>query len=156
VGISLWKLFIYSSRSFVNRRLGEFLKELDLTEGRSTGIPTIQEGLQRNGSPRATFETDEDRRVLWVTIPIQPDYFESLDSSDTNQNDISSKQDINDKEIQLLELLEQEPTITLVKAAEKLGWKETLVKYYVASLKKKKMLSRNGTSHNGVWVVSKD
>ena len=73
-----------------------------------------------------------------------------------NQNDISSKQDINDKEIQLLELLEQEPTITLVKAAEKLGWKETLVKYYVASLKKKKMLSRNGTSHNGVWVVSKD
>ena len=55
-----------------------------------------------------------------------------------------------------LELLEQEPTITLVKAAEKLGWKETLVKYYVASLKKKKMLSRNGTSHNGVWVVSKD
>lgn len=152
----------FKSKMYRNRRLGEFLKELDLTEGRSTGIPTIQEGLQRNGSPRATFETDEDRRVLWVTIPIQPDYFESLDSldsldsSDTNQNDISSKQDINDKEIQLLELLEQEPTITLVKAAEKLGWKETLVKYYVASLKKKKMLSRNGTSHNGVWVVSKD
>lgn len=103
----------FKSKMYRNRRLGEFLKELDLTEGRSTGIPTIQEGLQRNGSPRATFETDEDRRVLWVTIPIQPDYFESLDSldsldsSDTNQNDISSKQDINDKEIQLLELLEQ-------------------------------------------------
>ncbi|MBE6059756.1 MAG: hypothetical protein E7215_06240 [Clostridium sulfidigenes] len=46
--------------------------------------------------------------------------------------------------------------ITLVKAAKKLGWKESLVKYYVASLKKKKMLSRNGTSHNGTWVVSKD
>lgn len=41
-----------------NRRLGEFLKELDLTEGRSTGIPTIQDGLVKNGSPRATFETD--------------------------------------------------------------------------------------------------
>jgi len=36
-----------------NRRLGEFLKELDFTEGHSTGIPTIQEGLQRNGSPRS-------------------------------------------------------------------------------------------------------
>lgn len=28
--------------------------------------------------------------------------------------------------------------ITLVKAAKKLGWKESLVKYYVASLKKRK------------------
>ena len=27
------------SRRFRNRRLGEFLKELDLTEGRATGIP---------------------------------------------------------------------------------------------------------------------
>ena len=29
------------SRRYRNRRLGEFLKELDLTEGRATGIPTI-------------------------------------------------------------------------------------------------------------------
>lgn len=27
------------SRRFRNRRLGEFLKALDLTEGRATGIP---------------------------------------------------------------------------------------------------------------------
>jgi hypothetical protein len=30
------------SRRYRNRRLGEFLKELDLTEGRATGIPTVQ------------------------------------------------------------------------------------------------------------------
>ena len=30
------------SRRYRNRRLGDFLKELDLTEGRSTGVPTIQ------------------------------------------------------------------------------------------------------------------
>lgn len=30
------------SRRYTNRHLGEFLKELDLTEGRATGIPTIQ------------------------------------------------------------------------------------------------------------------
>ncbi|WP_254304416.1 hypothetical protein [Bacteroides uniformis] len=27
----------------------DFLKELDLTEGRCTGIPTIQDGLAKNG-----------------------------------------------------------------------------------------------------------
>ena len=55
---------------FRNRRLGDFLKELDLTEGRSTGVPTIQEKLADNGSPRATFETTEDRLTFLIHIPI--------------------------------------------------------------------------------------
>ena len=41
------------SRRYRNRRLGEFLKELEFTEGRATGIPTIQDELQANGSPEA-------------------------------------------------------------------------------------------------------
>ena len=53
-----------------NRRLGDFLKELDLTEGRSTGVPTIQEKLSANGSPRATFETTEDRLTFLIHIPV--------------------------------------------------------------------------------------
>ncbi len=56
------------SRYYRNRRLGEFLKELSLTEGRNTGIPTIQRELARNGSPAATFETDEDRLSFLVRI----------------------------------------------------------------------------------------
>lgn len=44
-----------------NRRTGEFLKELDLTEGRSPGIPKILKVMQENGSPAIEFETDEER-----------------------------------------------------------------------------------------------
>ena len=40
----------FVSRHYRNRRLGEFLKELDLSEGHSSGIPTIQEELEKNGS----------------------------------------------------------------------------------------------------------
>ena len=36
----------------------------------------------KNGSPRATFETDVDRQVLWVTIPIQPDYYKGVRDDD--------------------------------------------------------------------------
>lgn len=50
-------------------RLGEYLKELDMTEGRSTGIPTIQNVLENNGSPRVTVVTDEDRTFFRITIP---------------------------------------------------------------------------------------
>lgn len=58
------------SRRYRNRRLGDFLKELDLTEGRSTGIPTIQTALKENGSPRAIITTDDNRTFIDVFIPI--------------------------------------------------------------------------------------
>ena len=45
-----------------------------MTEGKPTGIPTIQEELRDNGSPKATFETDDERRAVTVEIPIHPDF----------------------------------------------------------------------------------
>lgn len=62
----------FISRYYRNRRLGKFLKELDLSEGHSTGIPTIQDELEKNGSPRAEFFTDDDRRATRIRIPIHP------------------------------------------------------------------------------------
>ena len=62
----------FRSRYYRNRRLGEFLHELDLCEGHCTGIPTIQEELEKNGSPAAVFDTDSDRQSICVTIPIHP------------------------------------------------------------------------------------
>ena len=44
-----------------NRRIGEFLKELKLTEGRNTGIPKIKRALKNNGSKEPEFETNETR-----------------------------------------------------------------------------------------------
>ncbi len=58
------------SRRYRNRRLGDFLKEMDLTEGRSTGIPTVQDELQKNGSPRASIETNDERSFINVFVPI--------------------------------------------------------------------------------------
>jgi ATP-dependent DNA helicase RecG len=62
------------SRRYRNRRIGEFLKELDLTEGRATGIPKIQKALKANGSPAPKFSTDEERSAFVATIRIHPDF----------------------------------------------------------------------------------
>ena len=78
----------FRTRVYRNRRLGEFLKELHLSEGHSTGIPTIQDELVRNGSPRAIFETDEERRGLCVHIPIHPDFLKDVDNSTLKEVDI--------------------------------------------------------------------
>lgn len=61
------------ARRYRNRRLGDFLKELGLTEGRATGIPTIQKHLKLNGSNPAVIETDDDRTYFLLTIPCRED-----------------------------------------------------------------------------------
>lgn len=83
----------FVSRYYRNRRLGEFLKELELSEGHSTGIPTMQEALERNGSPKATFHTDSDRRATRVRIPIHPEFLgEDIgESSEENGDEFGRK-----------------------------------------------------------------
>lgn len=59
------------ARKYRNRRIGEFFKELDLSEKQSTGIQTILNELKKNGSPLPEFETDSDRNYLETTIKIR-------------------------------------------------------------------------------------
>ena len=60
----------FVSRRYRNRRIGEFLKELDMTEGRGTGIPKILREIKKNGSPLPIFHTDDDRTFLTVQFSI--------------------------------------------------------------------------------------
>ena len=69
---SLKEAKVLKTRRYKNRRLGDFLKELELTEGRATGIPTIQRELKNNGSPAAIIETDADRTYFLIEIPCHP------------------------------------------------------------------------------------
>ncbi len=61
------------ARRYRNRRIGEFLKELDLTEGRCTGIPTIRTAMAENGSPPPKFSTDEGRTYFLTELPVHPE-----------------------------------------------------------------------------------
>ena len=60
------------ARIYRNRRIGDFLKELRLIEGRNTGFPNAFAALERNGSGQPRFEMDEARGYLSVVIPVHP------------------------------------------------------------------------------------
>ena len=60
-------------RRYRNRRIGEFLKELELTEGRSTGVPKIFRAMSQNGSPPPEFDFDEDYSYFMVRLPVHPE-----------------------------------------------------------------------------------
>lgn len=68
------------ARRYRNRRIGEFLKELEFTEGRSTGIPKIIHAMQANGSPPPEFEFDEDHSYFMVRLPVHPAALEVAES----------------------------------------------------------------------------
>ena len=62
------------ARKYRNRRIGDFLKELRLTEGRGTGIPKIIRAMKINGSPTPIFDTDDNLSYFLTTLPIHPNW----------------------------------------------------------------------------------
>ncbi|MBI9069723.1 MAG: putative DNA binding domain-containing protein [Salinivirgaceae bacterium] len=62
------------AREYRNRRIGDFLKELRLTEGRGTGFPTIYNAMAANGSPAPVFSTDDNSTHVLVTLTVHPAY----------------------------------------------------------------------------------
>lgn len=65
------------ARTYRNRRVGDFFKELKLTEGRASGFPTIYDGMERNGSPKPVFKTDDDFSYFLSVLPINPMFVEA-------------------------------------------------------------------------------
>jgi len=62
------------SRNYRNRRIGDFLKELNLTEGRGTGFPIIYQKMKQNGSPEPIFETDDQHTNFLSILPVHPEF----------------------------------------------------------------------------------
>lgn len=77
------KQFNMRTRRYRNRRIGDFLKELHLIEGRNTGIPTAIKAIKGNGSPLPTFLTDEDRTFFSVILQIHKAFINNEDSENS-------------------------------------------------------------------------
>ncbi len=145
-------------RRYRNRRLGDFLKELELTEGKATGIPLIRKALRENGSPDPVFDTDDDRSFFEVQFLIHADFegemiIPDFDKEKTTQikSLILSK---NAKAI--INLIGKNANITIVDMAEEIGITTRAVEKNIAQLKKYNVIERVGTQQSGYWKISKE
>lgn len=156
------------SRRYRNRRLGDFLKELDLTEGRSTGVPTIQAKLAENGSPRAIFETTEDRLTFLVTIPVhegccersETDVFgsethhESSERKDSSSETVSKSSERKRKSSErILDLIKNKPTISAAEIAMEIDMSSRGVEKQIKKLRETGIIKRNGADFGGYWEI---
>ncbi|MDO5483139.1 MAG: ATP-binding protein [Bacteroidaceae bacterium] len=161
---------ILVSRRYRNRRLGEYLKELDMTEGRSTGIPTIQNVLENNGSPRATVVTDEDRTFFRITIPcheaagnIITDIAHKDGSLKASKRGVlktglqsgleSALQTAPKSALKILEQIHINPQYTLTELAKQTGYSRSWVAETMKRLQEQGIIKRIGSDKTGHWEI---
>lgn len=152
------KSYRVTNRRYRNRRIGEFLKELHLTEGRNTGFRKILNALERNGSPKPEFETDEEHSYFITRIFVR-EGFESEKLSDERnfiqQNERSLSEVLSEvlnkaeyeKVLPLIEYLETYETITPKEAEELTGKSAATARRYLKILVESGVLSVSGNTN---------
>lgn len=161
------------ARRYRNRRLGDFLKELDLSEGRATGIPTIQDELRKNGSHLARIETDDERSYFLLEIPcregfemtkvlsksrLKPKSEPKSEPKGEPKGEPKSEPKRGRKGEQrtlkmVLDLIARKPSITTIELMEKSGKSRTTIQKCIRTLKENHCIVRVGANKGGYWEV---
>ncbi len=152
------------ARRYRNRRLGDFLKELELSEGRATGIPTIQDELRKNGSLPARIETDENRTYFLIEIPCRDGFQDISEPKSEPKSEIKNllltrkKSELSGKLRTLktiLDLISESPKINTITLVERSGKSRTTIQKSIKTLKECGFIQRNGNNREGYWVIIK-
>ena len=174
------RTFKVKSRRYRNRRIGEFLKELHLTEGRNTGFKKILDALRQNGSPLPEFETNEAHDYFIARLFVREGFYDYQDGNasgttkettketpsashgtikETSKETVSPPQNTSKETSKdtiketLLSAIRQNPHIKVEELADLVGLTVYGVRYHIARFRKKGILSREGGTKNGRWII---
>ncbi len=152
------------ARRYRNRRIGDFLKELDLSEGRSTGVPKIRRNMQQNGSPEARFETDRNRTYFLATLPIHSE-FKGVDTgSEKRRKSVGKASEkvgknwarMNQNQREICQEIYENENITIQKLANNIGISPRSVERNIKKLREEEILKRVGGRKEGHWELQLD
>lgn len=152
ISIEGLRAFRAVGRRYRNRRVGEFLKELHLTEGRNTGFHKIVRALEENGSPPPVFETDEERTYFLTTIFAREEDAEAPKPG--AEVPLSKAERIEERRARILELVAADPHIGIAEICRRLDVKRSAVDRDIRALKGDGRLERVGASRAGTWRVT--
>ena len=150
------------SRRYRNRRIGEFLKELHLTEGRNTGFQKILAALQANGSPLPEFETDEAHDYFVTRFFVREGFYDDEEDNfadnegDSNGDSIPKKLSPKEMQAAIFAIMTKNPSITRKSIAEQVGLSLGGVKYYITKMTAAGLIRYEGTSRRGKWIIIDD
>lgn len=154
------KSYRVSNRRYRNRRIGDFLKELHLTEGRNTGFKKILNALEANGSPKPEFETDEDRSYFITRIFVHERFYEAeVDErklSDKMSDKMSDKLSAKEKNFvdMMMNLFDDKEYITTIMLMEATGMPASTVRRYMAKLSEMNVIYSVGKNKGTKYYLS--
>ena len=165
-----------SNRRYRNRRIGDILKELHLTEGRNTGFGKILRALEENGSPKPEFETDEAHSYFISRLFIHEAFLKNNETINEIKNEKEPKKSRKGAEKELkksqkgakkepkkgaeikqniLDKLAENPTMTQTKLMEEFALSRKQIQNAVRELREDGLLEREGSNRKGKWIVRK-
>ena len=157
------KRYKVSNRRYRNRRIGDILKELHLTEGRNTGFGKILRALEANGSQKPEFETDEDHSYFISRLFVHEAFLKDEDS-ERNQKGAEKEPKRSQKKepkkraerkLDILQKLEENPEITQVKLMEEFDLSRKQIQKIIKDLREEGLVERQGSNRSGKWIVKK-
>lgn len=159
---------IVRPRQYRNRRIGDFFKELDITEGKSTGIPTINAAMKTNGSPAVRYEFDDTYSWFMATVPVHPVFLNDTVNETENANNVTVNDTVNvtvNDTVFLTDLSKRQGAIlVLIKNNDRITIDEIQGHFTVTrrtiirdlfSLKEQGILIREGSDKKGSWLIVK-
>lgn len=148
------KRYKVSNRRYRNRRIGEILKELHLTEGRNTGFGKILRALEENGSPKPEFETDDDHSYFILRLFVH-EAFLRAGKKEREQKRAKKEPKRSRKKWNILQRMKEESTITQVKLMEEFNLTRKQVQKIIKDLREDGLVERQGSNRSGKWMVKK-
>ena len=146
------------SRQYRNRRVGDFLKELDLTEGRNTGFPKIYSSLRKNGSPMPLFETDDTNSFFRATLPIHKAFVGAGGRITGHGKPLNEplNEPLKGVVLQVYQMIVARPGIKKVEIADNVNKSYASVKRYVKVLEDADLVEyRDSKKTGGLYPVKK-
>lgn len=151
-----------ASRNYRNRRIGDFLKELRFTEGRSTGFPKIRRALRLNGSPEVRFETDDKNSYFLAHLDIHPAFIGEqvgVQDIDKDLHDVQKnvqknvQKELTERQRNIIDLIETDGTMTIDEMSKRLNITSKTVYRELVHLKEIGIIERKGSRTKGVWSM---
>ena len=140
-----------------NRRIGEFLKELDLAEARNTGYPVILGATKTNGSPKPILETNTHRDYFTFVLPIHEMFLKS-DAETVRELNMADpvegvNEGVNEGVKMLLAAIRKNPGKRTNELALLIGKSVQTVERYVKELKAAGDVEFRGAPKNGGYFI---
>lgn len=125
----------------------------------ATGIPSIQSELNKNGSPRAIIETNDERTFINVFIPVHSGCGDTVILNDPKNGIQDVPQNVPQDVPQgigfdqwIEEQIRQNPKITTAELAEMSGRTSKTIKRHLAKMEHIQFV---GSGYSGHWQINK-